>query len=126
MMARMSETNQPNTPQPTQDVDFDYITLDFEMSYVSADPGDPGQFSQPVLGHIFASCEEDEEGRVEIGYVKAIIVRIGQAMEAGFGPWTTLDAHSHETCECMELFEDQDFTATVQKMFYDACWIDDL
>jgi GNAT superfamily N-acetyltransferase len=108
--------------------DFEFIYLDYEISCVPAKPDDPGQFSQPIDAKILVlgGPGSADDSLTEIGELAAMIIRISQAQEAQWDVSTTLDAYSGECADCTKLFDDNDYTEAVQKLFdYDVC-VDDI
>jgi len=84
---------------------FGYCTVEFNLSApavrVTAD-----QFVLPISGNVIASlASSDDDSFLEVGYVRATLMRIGDALDTGISAIDVLDAISEETAECVALFD---------------------
>src|SRR5579875_2810308 len=137
----MTMTNEEEAIDQGDEVEVDYnsIEIDFKLPKVPAVSSGPEDFCQLVTGTVFATRKEvqdNDDGRVEIGTLTASIIQLSRAIDEGWNLYDILDAPSHSTAECLELFQEIDYNTLrlkspeynerVRNLFKDDVWVGDI
>jgi hypothetical protein len=130
----MRNTKHKQPPAASQvAVDFNDISLDFEMLRIPVIPSEPDDFSQAIQGRIFAQGEND---RVAIGTLSASVIHISRALDENWNLYDILDAPSGEIADCLQLFaevnydtltlDSYEYNEHVLKLFKNDVWAGDI